>query len=434
MPYSLSSYAKQGFDDITSIYNSANNQQYVPQEQKDQAALSKLAVQETEQRVQTNAIKLQEYMRGIQEDKEVGSSIANIMNSPAGQKMSLSEVLTASAAEQARAGKGDAALQTLNKAASAKEQEARSEQLRAIAGQNSLKALQDAISFANVNNPNAFDSMSIPGQENMVQGAIKQWQTATPEERQKLKEEWSYNTQKVADQHKARDLARKELDSEARRERWKEEISINREKLSRKLDSLSAKGDTADNKAVIQERADARKSINETQRTVVIPLEKFFMENPRPEEKKHFWSDEILNAEEIKDWDEKKAILEEAKASVADWDKYIKATYQYVKPTKEEVQQATKPVETQPKATGKNSNQINILLEELQKEQNLLKTDPADQVDRHRNNIDQIVQALRSFGHTADTKISGEEFNTKWATLKSGESLVGPDGKTYTKR
>lgn len=30
--------------------------------------------------------------------------------------------------------------------------------------------------------------------------------------------------------------------------------------------------------------------------------------------------------------------------------------------------------------------------------------------------------------------ISTEAFNTKWATLKSGESLVGPDGKTYTKK
>lgn len=29
---------------------------------------------------------------------------------------------------------------------------------------------------------------------------------------------------------------------------------------------------------------------------------------------------------------------------------------------------------------------------------------------------------------------TAEEFNAKWATLKSGESLVGPDGKTYTKK
>lgn len=31
-------------------------------------------------------------------------------------------------------------------------------------------------------------------------------------------------------------------------------------------------------------------------------------------------------------------------------------------------------------------------------------------------------------------KISPEEFNQKWSKLKSGESLVGPDGKTYTKQ
>ena len=30
--------------------------------------------------------------------------------------------------------------------------------------------------------------------------------------------------------------------------------------------------------------------------------------------------------------------------------------------------------------------------------------------------------------------MSADEFNTKWGTLKSGESLVGPDGKTYTKK
>lgn len=30
--------------------------------------------------------------------------------------------------------------------------------------------------------------------------------------------------------------------------------------------------------------------------------------------------------------------------------------------------------------------------------------------------------------------ITPDEFNSKWASLKSGESLVGPDGKTYTKR
>lgn len=32
------------------------------------------------------------------------------------------------------------------------------------------------------------------------------------------------------------------------------------------------------------------------------------------------------------------------------------------------------------------------------------------------------------------TKITPEDFNSKWGTLKSGQSLVGPDGVTYTKQ
>jgi hypothetical protein len=31
-------------------------------------------------------------------------------------------------------------------------------------------------------------------------------------------------------------------------------------------------------------------------------------------------------------------------------------------------------------------------------------------------------------------KITQDEFNTKWAKLKPGQTLVGPDGKTYTKK
>lgn len=35
---------------------------------------------------------------------------------------------------------------------------------------------------------------------------------------------------------------------------------------------------------------------------------------------------------------------------------------------------------------------------------------------------------------TPSKQITPEEFNTQWSKLKSGETLVGPDGKTYTKR
>ena len=34
----------------------------------------------------------------------------------------------------------------------------------------------------------------------------------------------------------------------------------------------------------------------------------------------------------------------------------------------------------------------------------------------------------------AEQKNAGADFNSKWATLKSGETLTGPDGKTYTKK
>jgi len=34
----------------------------------------------------------------------------------------------------------------------------------------------------------------------------------------------------------------------------------------------------------------------------------------------------------------------------------------------------------------------------------------------------------------AQKAVTGQEFNAKWATLKKGESIIGPDGKTYTKK
>lgn len=41
--------------------------------------------------------------------------------------------------------------------------------------------------------------------------------------------------------------------------------------------------------------------------------------------------------------------------------------------------------------------------------------------------------STREKGKT-ETQVAPEDFNTKWATIKSGEALVGPDGKTYTKK
>lgn len=48
-------------------------------------------------------------------------------------------------------------------------------------------------------------------------------------------------------------------------------------------------------------------------------------------------------------------------------------------------------------------------------------------------------QAKAQFSKTSEqaqgaSKTTPEEFNAKWATLKPGDTLVGPDGKTYTKK
>lgn len=39
-----------------------------------------------------------------------------------------------------------------------------------------------------------------------------------------------------------------------------------------------------------------------------------------------------------------------------------------------------------------------------------------------------------TYDNAQSTKPSAQDFNAKWATLKKGQSLVGPDGKTYTKK
>ena len=48
------------------------------------------------------------------------------------------------------------------------------------------------------------------------------------------------------------------------------------------------------------------------------------------------------------------------------------------------------------------------------------------------NSLETLVQIIDNAGKS--NKISQSDFNSKWAKLKSGQSLVGPDGKKYTKK
>ena len=48
-------------------------------------------------------------------------------------------------------------------------------------------------------------------------------------------------------------------------------------------------------------------------------------------------------------------------------------------------------------------------------------------------NTENVIQADRK-PPTPAAATAPSDFNAKWATLKSGQSLVGPDGKTYTKK
>ena len=43
-------------------------------------------------------------------------------------------------------------------------------------------------------------------------------------------------------------------------------------------------------------------------------------------------------------------------------------------------------------------------------------------------------KARSAAGNQPQANITQEQFNTKWATLKPGQTLKGPDGKTYTKK
>jgi hypothetical protein len=57
-----------------------------------------------------------------------------------------------------------------------------------------------------------------------------------------------------------------------------------------------------------------------------------------------------------------------------------------------------------------------------------------DNFNKDKATIDAIYQDVVKTTPASSTKITPEQFNTKWGSLKSGETLEGPDGKTYTKR
>lgn len=57
--------------------------------------------------------------------------------------------------------------------------------------------------------------------------------------------------------------------------------------------------------------------------------------------------------------------------------------------------------------------------------------------EKGKADIDKIFQehsAPVNPSQVTKPQVSPEDFNTKWATLQSGQTLVGPDGKTYTKK
>ena len=83
-------------------------------------------------------------------------------------------------------------------------------------------------------------------------------------------------------------------------------------------------------------------------------------------------------------------------------------------------------------------NQAKAAREEL----NRLTKPIEDQIAAQRKNIE--VAGKRAFGDkwsvtpaapaAAPAPISQEAFDKQWSTLKSGQTLTGPDGKTYTKK
>jgi hypothetical protein len=79
------------------------------------------------------------------------------------------------------------------------------------------------------------------------------------------------------------------------------------------------------------------------------------------------------------------------------------------------------------------SDRITILQQELAKAQQTTAsaTDPTSKA-RAQGDVDALQREIGKAGGKAPPTAS--EFNSKWTTLKSGETLTGPDGKTYTKK
>lgn len=74
---------------------------------------------------------------------------------------------------------------------------------------------------------------------------------------------------------------------------------------------------------------------------------------------------------------------------------------------------------------------LNALREKFQRQIELRDRETAD-INARKASLNSIVTGAPA--RTPSVPMSAETFDTQWAKLKSGQSLVGPDGKTYTKR
>jgi hypothetical protein len=76
----------------------------------------------------------------------------------------------------------------------------------------------------------------------------------------------------------------------------------------------------------------------------------------------------------------------------------------------------------------------------IEQEDNKVLKVMANRFAAHENRIKEVIPSYVSVGNPYDTNMSAStpttqtEFDKTWATLKSGQSLTGPDGKTYTKK